>query len=220
MKKQIFLFATVLFTAGVIIMSGCKKADTTPPVITLTGGTVSQNISDTYVEPGFTATDDKDGDLKSKVVVTGSVTNGSVNTYTLKYNVSDAAGNAATEQTRTVMVKSDQLAGLYDGVSVVTGKNAGTYNYTATVAQSTTAYNKVNITNLGGLGATVVVTATISGTTLTIASQSPSSMTDPGTISGTGTVSGQTITSLNYTISYTSTPSTPDQCSDTWSNKH
>ena len=208
MKKQLSLAVAVLFSAGVIFMSGCKKDDTTPPVITLTGSAVTQNLIDTYVEPGFTATDDKDGDVKSKVVVTG-VVNGLVGMYTIKYDVSDAAGNAATEQTRSLTVKSDNLAGSYNVSDVITNavptSNNGTYAYAVTVAQSSTDYNKILINNFGGFGASVQVFATVSCSTITIPTQSPSGMSPASSLSGTGTytVSGgiAKITNLTYACS-------------------
>ena len=51
-----------------------------------------------------TATDDRDGNLTSKIVVSGNVNTGVAGTYTVSYNVRDAAGNFATTLTRTVTV--------------------------------------------------------------------------------------------------------------------
>ncbi len=85
--------------------------DTTAPVITLTGSaTINLEVGDTYNELGATATDDTDGDLTSSIVVTGTVDTSVVGTYIVYYNVSDAAGNAATQVTRTVIV-SDSSTG-------------------------------------------------------------------------------------------------------------
>ena len=81
--------------------------DTTAPVITLNGpSTVQLNVGDSYTEQGATATDNVDGNLTSSIVITGSVNTNSAGTYTRRYNVSDAAGNAADQVTRTVVVNS------------------------------------------------------------------------------------------------------------------
>lgn len=57
-----------------------------------------------WVEPGYTAIDDVDGDISSKVRVTGSINMNVVGTYYQYYNVDDAAGNAASEVKRTIKV--------------------------------------------------------------------------------------------------------------------
>jgi len=83
--------------------------DQTIPVITLNGGMVTIDLNVTYVEPGASASDNVDGDISSNVVVTGSVDSTTVGTYTLTYNVSDAAGNSANTLSRTVIVQDSGL---------------------------------------------------------------------------------------------------------------
>lgn len=69
--------------------------DITPPVITLLGGSnITVHKGDTFVEPGYRAVDDVDGDITNKVVVRGSVDTNVIGVYTLTYTVSDDAGNA------------------------------------------------------------------------------------------------------------------------------
>ncbi|MEZ4687329.1 MAG: DUF5011 domain-containing protein [Bacteroidia bacterium] len=57
-----------------------------------------------YVEPGYSATDNCDGNLTPQVQVTGNVNANTPGTYYLHYNVRDAAGNAAIRHTRQVSV--------------------------------------------------------------------------------------------------------------------
>lgn len=79
--------------------------DTTPPVITLLGdANVTVNEGDTYTDAGATASDNVDGDITGSIVVTGTVDTSTPGVYTLNYDVSDAAGNAADTVTRTVTV--------------------------------------------------------------------------------------------------------------------
>ncbi|MCB0461683.1 MAG: DUF5011 domain-containing protein [Flavobacteriaceae bacterium] len=92
-------------------------ADTTPPVITLIGAsTINLTVGDTYNELGATATDNVDGDLTSSIVITGNVNTAVAGTYSRFYNVSDAAGNAASQVTRTVNV-SEPSSGCSGGIS-------------------------------------------------------------------------------------------------------
>ena len=80
--------------------------DQSAPELTLLGAdTVYVDvITGKYTEPGFTAIDKTDGDLKTAVQVTGSVNTFQIGSYTLTYTVQDAQSNVATA-TRTVIVR-------------------------------------------------------------------------------------------------------------------
>lgn len=80
-------------------------ADTTKPVITLTGDDPYYHFAgEDFVEPGVAVEDPNYGtDLTDQVITSGVNTN-IAGTYTAKYNVSDSSGNAADEKTRSVVV--------------------------------------------------------------------------------------------------------------------
>ena len=106
MKKLSFIL--VLF-ALIMVSTQCQKEeeekDTTAPVITLNGSNpMNVNKGSAFVDPGAKAIDDKDGDISNSIKVTGTVDTSTEGIYELKYNVEDAAGNAADEKTRTVKV--------------------------------------------------------------------------------------------------------------------
>ena len=92
--------------------------DTTVPVITLNGSsTINLSIGDNYIEQGATATDNIDGDITANIIVAGATVNTNIaGTYIITYNVSDAAGNAAAQVTRTVIV-SEPIIGCSGGIS-------------------------------------------------------------------------------------------------------
>jgi hypothetical protein len=80
---------------------------TDAPLITLEGNasvTHEAATTTTYVDPGATAVDALNGNLTAAIVVTGSVDENQTGQNQLKYNVSDAGGNAALEKVRTVTV--------------------------------------------------------------------------------------------------------------------
>lgn len=85
-----------------------NTTDTTAPVIILSGeATVNLNQGDLYNDAGATANDDTDGDISTDIVVGGdTVDTNTVGSYSITYNVSDAAGNAASEVSRTVHINS------------------------------------------------------------------------------------------------------------------
>lgn len=101
--RILVIFLAALLMAG---LSSCgKEKDTTPPVITLLGSNpMTVELGTSYVEPGFLAEDETDGDISAEVVVTGAVNTLAEGDYFLNYNVSDAAGNKAPEQVRKVRV--------------------------------------------------------------------------------------------------------------------
>ncbi|UZQ50257.1 immunoglobulin-like domain-containing protein [Clostridium kluyveri] len=90
--------------------------DTVKPVITLLGASeVTLSYGASYTDEGVTALDGGNGDITVSTVVTITnslgITVSAINTtqpgsYTIHYNVSDAAGNAANEVIRTVVVKA------------------------------------------------------------------------------------------------------------------
>ncbi|WP_145949512.1 cadherin-like beta sandwich domain-containing protein [Paenibacillus sp. Y412MC10] len=84
------------------------RIDRTAPVISLNGSidmSVYQN--DTFVDPGANVTDNLSTNLNASV--SGNVDTAKIGTYTLHYQVSDLAGNAAQEITRTVNVIAKPL---------------------------------------------------------------------------------------------------------------
>jgi|GEM_PF-2305407 len=89
-----------------------KPIDTTRPTITLLGEnpvTITQGTS--YTDAGATATDNVDGNLTDNIVMDdGGLDTAVVGTYTITYNVSDAAGNAADQISRTVRVVAGSIA--------------------------------------------------------------------------------------------------------------
>jgi len=78
--------------------------DLSAPVITLEGGyAAGVLLGSEYVEKGFTAFDNHDGDLTDKVSVETDMDVNKVGRYTMTYTVSDEAGNVATA-TRSIYV--------------------------------------------------------------------------------------------------------------------
>lgn len=85
------------------------RKDVIPPVITLNGGEkCNLQIGSQYVDAGFTAYDECDGDITASVKTEGTVDGGKIGEYTLKYTVSDLSGNVS-EVFRKVTV-SDYIA--------------------------------------------------------------------------------------------------------------
>lgn len=73
--------------------------DETAPELTLLGDTTMKVVARSeFIEPGFIATDNFDGDISDQVQVTGEVNVNLCGSYTITYEVSDAAGNVSTTE--------------------------------------------------------------------------------------------------------------------------
>jgi len=88
--------------------SMASATDNTDPVITLSGPSTMQVVQGAnYVEAGASASDNIDGNITNRIAIAGDTVNTSSapgTTFTLTYNVSDAAGNPAIEVTRSVSI--------------------------------------------------------------------------------------------------------------------
>jgi hypothetical protein len=80
--------------------------DTIAPLISLNGDNpVYLYQGQAFNDQGVSVYDNVDSNLSNLVTRSGTVDTSVVGTYTLRYNVSDSAGNPAIEVTRTVVVK-------------------------------------------------------------------------------------------------------------------
>ena len=75
-----------------------------PEIVLNEGNEITFNVGSDFKDPGFTATDDVDGDISANVTVEGSVDGHKEGTYTLTYKVADSSANPF-EIKRTVTVK-------------------------------------------------------------------------------------------------------------------
>ena len=94
------------------------------PTIALNGARViAQTLNKPYLDAGATASDAKDGDISSHIVVTGlsELDVSRRGDYLLRYNVTNSAGAAAGESVRVVRVSDGQFAAR-------TARPAGTTN--------------------------------------------------------------------------------------------
>jgi hypothetical protein len=134
--------------------------DICPPVITLNGNaTENLTVGATWTDPGATATDGCDGNIVTITVGGDTVDLNSAGTYEITYNVSDAAGNAATQVTRSVTVN---VVDTTAPVITVTGANPATFAVGATYTDAgATANGGETVTSSGTVNTSVVGTYTI-----------------------------------------------------------
>lgn len=163
-----------------------RVVDVTIPIIHLEGmAEVTAEAGQSYADAGFSVTDDVDADLGGEVVVTvdgiivssaNDLDTSALCTRYIDFDVSDSAGNAAHQVTRTVNVV-DTIA----PVITLGGENptrllvGGSYVEYATVADSFDPSPKMDIsgevnTNIAGTS-TITYTATDASNNRTIATR-------------------------------------------------
>ena len=85
--------------------------DKVAPILTLNGSDVTYAfVNEGYSEKGFSAADNCIGDISNRVKVIGSVNTSVAGTYTLKYEVSDDAGNTTTKERKVIVSQRGQNA--------------------------------------------------------------------------------------------------------------
>ena len=119
-----------------------SQKDTEKPVITLKGNSeITLNQGDKYNDEGASATDNVDGDITSKIKVSGKVDITKSGTYTITYTVTDKAGNR-TEVTRKVVV----VATITTTMSTTKKKTTTKKSYTSSGSVKTTRATTQRIT--------------------------------------------------------------------------
>ncbi len=164
--------------------------DRMAPVITMLGmSPITIAAGSVYADAGATALDDVDGTVTSKIEASNTVDTTKIGSYSVTYNVSDVAGNAAMSVVRVVNV-TDQTAPVItiDGyntaptntdITVSASTNEGTLNadshtftangsfdFVATDAVGNVATSTVTITNIDKSIPTVSITSPTNGSVL------------------------------------------------------
>jgi hypothetical protein len=172
--------------AAVAVTRTVNVVDQTAPVITLLGANpLVVGVGGTFVDPGATALDNVDGNVTAQITVSGGpVVTSAPGSFTLSYQVSDAAGNAAVAVTRTVNVVNeapvvDRTLAEVIGNEGNIASNSGTFsdpqgNGTVTITVNIGTVTKDDLTGTWawshtpadgpGGSTTVTITATDNGT--------------------------------------------------------
>ncbi|CAA6800912.1 MAG: Unknown protein [uncultured Sulfurovum sp.] len=146
--------------------------DTTIPIITLLGEdnlTIYQNenyvgnaVAMSYVDAGAIASDNKDGDITSSIVMVNPVDVSTLGTYIVTFDVNDSAGNSALQVTRTVNVvevpdttppvitlSGDENVTVYQGEMYVDAGANALDNKDGDISENIVTVNNVNTNILG-----------------------------------------------------------------------
>jgi hypothetical protein len=210
MKKSILVIAILVAGFAATFISGCKKDDTTAPVVSITGADPFYLVlnSAAYTDPGATANDNTDGN----VTVTNNITSSNpdknlAGTYVITYSATDKAGNVGTA-TRTVIVYNE--ANVLEGNYNVTDTTK--LGYHDQVIASKTENRKISFQKFAAYDPAVIY-ATVSGSgditvssAINVASQTIfNAGSPPGDRNFTGTGTFSSLAPYRFTINYIET---------------
>lgn len=133
------------------ILFSCGKNDRTAPEVTILGpSSMNLLIGGTYTEQGATATDDKDGDMTSRIELSGTVNTQQSGTYVITYTARDFSGNEGKAE-RVVYVKNTMAA--YEGTYAVHDSVWGgpVTDYMETISASTLTNDRIIFTRFANL---------------------------------------------------------------------
>ena len=88
--------------------------DDIDPIITLNGGDINLDTGEKYIELGFSAIDNIDGDITNKVKIKDNINISRPGTYEITYQVTDSASNLSKEVKRKVIVKKRKSIKKYE----------------------------------------------------------------------------------------------------------
>lgn len=115
-EKQFKINYTVTDSSGNTAMTTRKVTiiDDIPPEITLkqTSEIITLYVGDTYTEKGATAIDEIDGDVSSKLKMSGKVDTSKQGTYQITYQVADIAGNLAQKVLTIQVIEKQDTGGI------------------------------------------------------------------------------------------------------------
>ena len=122
--------------------------DKVAPVLTLNGSDITYAfLNEGYSERGFSAADNCAGDISNRVKVTGSVNTAVAGTYTLKYEVSDDAGNTVSKERKVIVSKRGQNGVVY--LTFDDGPREGTTNVILDILKAEGVKATFFVTNSG-----------------------------------------------------------------------
>jgi lysophospholipase L1-like esterase len=153
-------------------LAGKGFADTTVPVITLTGANPQQlTVGTPYTELGATANDNVDGDISANIIIDATaVDTAAEGNYTVTYDVNDTAGNAAVQVSRTVEVVAAtdwyEISDDNKTVTITEGSKIVAEDENATVTPDLTA-EKITLSVENVNGCTAYAEASKDGTIIT-----------------------------------------------------
>lgn len=160
MYRNVALGLICIVCAITGFFTSCKpEDDTIDPVIFLKGANPFNidSIGGSFIEPGYSAVDENDGDISNKVVVEyPTITNDSAKSYQVIYKVTDNAGNTFTTY-RIINIRNTTafFEGIYNHDTLICSNDSSFYQ--STIISSKVVNGDFGISNFANKGALAIL---------------------------------------------------------------
>ena len=145
--RKIILSILVISLLGIF---SCGKDETAPKVMLEGESTMDHVLNSEYVEPGFAAFDDEDGNITDKVVVS-ILDVDKASEQIITYTVTDTEGNEGENSRKiTVFNQANILDGFWSGEYIFPYPNGSKVEYYEEVTASKTVNTEIEFHHLGG----------------------------------------------------------------------
>jgi len=193
MKKIILIFIALSLT----LIFSCSK-DESAPVIMLKGeSAINHVLNDEFVEPGYAAFDDEDGDITDKVTV-GSLKENEAGEQTITYSVADTEGNNGEAKRKVIVFnEADIMQGSWNAEYIFPYPSADKAQYTDNITTSDKINREFTISDFGeNIGANII--GTMGTTSLSFEDQTISG--DAFSVQQVNIADNSTKITIEYTI--------------------
>jgi hypothetical protein len=161
-------FSLLLIFLLSLTFSSCFKDDKIKPIITLKGRSIlTIPVGSDYIEPGFVAKDDRDGDISYLVRRSEIPKTDSAGVFLIFYNVTDASGNESTEVIRKVIVThtATTISGIYKAFGGCNYHSVNNDNYFISAEAESPESNALHLIGLNKLSSENFLHARVLGNT-------------------------------------------------------
>ncbi len=153
---KILSLIVILFLG--FVFTDCKR-DKEDPVITLEGNSyIKLPLNKDYVEPGYSADDDKDGNITGRVSVSDSIIPDTVGLYVITYSVKDGKDKRTTVKREVERYnQAETYSGYFKGAYIIPSPGTEPIEYIDTIHYSETVNYQIILSNFAGEAESFVV---------------------------------------------------------------
>lgn len=113
-----------------------RVIDNEAPIINLTEGDITILVGDDYIEPGYNATDNYDGDITKEVKVTDNIEKDASGEYQITYKIADSSGNEAIKIRKVTVKKPNKIVSTANEMNKIDTQKIVVTNYSNTIYQN------------------------------------------------------------------------------------